>query len=86
LIGLPREALARAFGCARVVFSDGLRTRQIARVNGEAYISDAELSRQVITQAKQTPERVWLGEVSAVALQQAVADLKCRTRRRRPSR
>ncbi|MGW5632428.1 RNA-guided endonuclease InsQ/TnpB family protein, partial [Streptosporangium sandarakinum] len=29
----------------------------------------------VITEAKQTPERAWLGEVSAVVLQQALADL-----------
>ncbi|WP_249349815.1 transposase [Microbispora sp. H10836] len=32
-------------------------------------------SERVITQAKQTPERSWLGEVSAVVLQQALADL-----------
>ena len=34
-----------------------------------------ELSRQVVSLAKQTPERAWLGEVSAVALQQSLADL-----------
>ncbi|MEO3930905.1 transposase [Micromonosporaceae bacterium B7E4] len=67
--------LARAFGCARVVFNDGLRLRQQAREAGEKYISDAELSRRLITEAKQTPERAWLGEVSAVVLQQALADL-----------
>jgi len=69
-----REALARAFGCARVVFNDGLRARQTARENGEKYLSDAELSRRV-TAAKSTPERAWLGEVSSVVLQQALADL-----------
>ncbi|RAN94234.1 putative transposase in snaA-snaB intergenic reg ion [Micromonospora noduli] len=68
-------ALARAFGCARVVFNDGLRLRQQAREVGEGYVSDAELSKRVITQAKVTPERAWLGEVSAVVLQQALADL-----------
>ncbi|MGW3606730.1 RNA-guided endonuclease InsQ/TnpB family protein [Micromonospora sp. NPDC005161] len=67
--------LARAFGCARVVFNDGLRARQQAREAGEAYLSDGDLSKRVITQAKQTPERQWLGEVSAVVLQQALADL-----------
>ena len=67
--------LARAFGCARVVFNDGLRLRQQAREAGEKYVSDAELSKRVITQAKSTPERAWLGEVSAVVLQQALADL-----------
>ncbi|MFC7381414.1 RNA-guided endonuclease InsQ/TnpB family protein [Sphaerisporangium rhizosphaerae] len=70
-----REALARAFGCARVVFNDGLRIRADAYQAGVPYISDGELSRRVITQAKQTPERAWLGEVSAVVLQQALADL-----------
>ncbi|MGQ5265285.1 RNA-guided endonuclease InsQ/TnpB family protein, partial [Micromonospora sp. ZYX-F-536] len=67
--------LARAFGCARVVFNDGLRARQQAREAGEGYLSDGDLSKRVITQAKQTPEREWLGEVSAVVLQQALADL-----------
>ncbi len=70
-----RHALARAFGCARVVFNDGLRARQDAREQGVPYISDGELSKRVITQAKKTPDRAWLGEVSAVVLQQALADL-----------
>jgi putative transposase len=69
-----RQALARAFGCARVVFNDGLRARQAAREAGLAYISDADLSKLVITAAKKTPDRAWLGEVSAVVLQQALAD------------
>jgi putative transposase len=70
-----RIALARAFGCARVVFNDGLRARQDARAAGLPYLSDGELSKQVITRAKKNPERSWLGEVSAVVLQQALADL-----------
>src|SRR5690349_8036350 len=70
-----REALARSFGCARVVFNDGLRLRQQAREAGEKYVSDGQLSKRVITQAKDTPERAWLGEVSSVVLQQALADL-----------
>ncbi|WP_319461861.1 transposase [Micromonospora sp. RTP1Z1] len=70
-----QEALARAFGCARVVFNDGLRVRQAARQNGEPYLSDGDLSKRVITQAKQTPERAWLSDASAVVLQQALADL-----------
>ncbi|MGW0217095.1 RNA-guided endonuclease InsQ/TnpB family protein [Micromonospora chokoriensis] len=67
--------LARAFGCARVVFNDGLLLRQAAREAGGKYISDAELSRRLITEAKRTPHRAWLGEVSSVVLQQALADL-----------
>jgi putative transposase len=69
-----RESLARAFGCARVVFNDGLRARQEARAEGLAYLSDAELSKRITT-AKLTPERAWLSEVSSVVLQQALADL-----------
>jgi transposase len=62
--------------CIRArVFNDGLRARQTARANGEKYVSDAELSKQIITRAKDTPERAWLGEVSSVVLQQALADL-----------
>ena len=41
---------------------------------GQPYITDAELSAR-LTAAKATPERAWLGEVSAVVLQQALADL-----------
>ncbi|GAB3887194.1 RNA-guided endonuclease InsQ/TnpB family protein [Microbispora bryophytorum] len=70
-----RVALARAFGCARVVFNDGLRMRQDAHAAGRPYISDGDLSKRVITEAKKTLERSWLGEVSAVVLQQALADL-----------
>ncbi|MEV2224232.1 transposase [Nocardia vinacea] len=69
-----RQALSRAFGCARVVFNDALRARQDARASGEPYVSDGALSR-ALTAAKKTPERSWLGEVSAVVLQQALADL-----------
>jgi putative transposase len=69
-----QRSLARAFGCARVVFNDGLRARQEARAEGRPYLSDAELSKRV-TAAKLTPERAWLAEVSSVVLQQALADL-----------
>jgi putative transposase len=69
-----RQALARAFGCARVVFNDGLRARQDAHAAGEPYITDAELSAR-LTAVKAAPERAWLAEVSAVVLQQALADL-----------
>ena len=67
-------ALAKAFGCARVVFNDALRVRQEGFAKGLPYISDAELSARM-TAVKATPERVWLGEVSSVVLQQALADL-----------
>ena len=69
-----RAALARAFGCARVVFNDALRARQEAFAAGLPYLTDAQVSAQ-LTAAKATPQRAWLGEVSAVVLQQALADL-----------
>ena len=68
-------ALAKAFGCARVVYNDGLRIRQEAHEQGLPYIKDVDLQRQVITEAKKTPERAWLGEVSNVVLVQALNDL-----------
>ncbi|GAB2478651.1 hypothetical protein GCM10027187_52800 [Streptosporangium sandarakinum] len=57
------------------VFNDGLRARRDAREQGLPYISDGDLAKRVITQAKLTPDRAWLGEVSSVVLQQALADL-----------
>jgi putative transposase len=68
------EALARAFGCARVVFNDALAARQAVHAAGEPYITDAVLSAR-LTEAKGTPERAWLADVSSVVLQQALADL-----------
>ena len=56
------------------MFNDGLRTREDACEAGRPYVSDGDLSSG-LTVAKATPERAWLGEVSAVALQQALADL-----------
>ncbi|MFC5834151.1 helix-turn-helix domain-containing protein [Nonomuraea insulae] len=69
-----RIALARAFGCARVVFNDALALRRQAHADGSPFVSDGELSKRVITEAKKRPDRAWLGEVSAVVLQQALAD------------
>jgi putative transposase len=57
-----------------MVFNDGLRARQEAHAAGLPYITDRELSAR-LTAAKAAPERAWLGEVSAVVLQQALADL-----------
>ena len=48
--------------------------RQEAHEAGLPYVTDAELSAR-LTAAKATPERAWLSDVPAVALQQAQADL-----------
>jgi len=70
-----RSALARTFGCARVVYNDALAERQRALKGGEK-LSDTEVQRRVITLAKQTPERAWLAEVASVALVQACQDAR----------
>jgi putative transposase len=73
----PRQeqALARVFGCARVVYNDCLRLREEYHAKG-VKVSDAEVQRRVITLAKQTPQREWLAGVSSVALVQACNDAR----------
>ncbi|MCX5278609.1 RNA-guided endonuclease TnpB family protein [Streptomyces sp. NBC_00198] len=71
-----RRALAGAFGCARVVFNDAVRAREDARRAQQPFPTAAELSKRLITEAKQTVERSWLGEVSAVVLQQSLRDVE----------
>jgi putative transposase len=70
-----QQALARVFGCARVVYNDCLRLRDACFAAGEK-VSDTEVQRRVITVAKLTPERAWLGEVASVALVQACQDAR----------
>lgn len=69
-----RNALARVFGCARVVYNDAVAARRAARAAGLPYPTTAELDKRLITAAKRTPERSWLAEVSTVPLQQALRD------------
>jgi putative transposase len=57
-----------------VVFNDALAAREAAYAAGEPYLSDAAVSAG-LTAVKKTPERAWLGDVSSVVLQQALADL-----------
>lgn len=52
-----------------------LRIRQEAHAAGLPYIRDTDLQEQVITAAKRTDGRAWLGEVSSVALVQSLRDL-----------
>ncbi|MGW0391685.1 RNA-guided endonuclease InsQ/TnpB family protein [Streptomyces sp. NPDC003042] len=73
--GPQRSALARAFGCSRVVYNDALRARETARAEGAPFPKTGDLSKRLITDAKKTDERGWLGEVSAVVLQQSLRDL-----------
>ena len=68
-----QQELARVFGCCRVVYNDALRLREQAFWSG-ARLSDSEVQRRVITEAKKTAERSWLAEVPSVALVQSVND------------
>ena len=67
-----QQSLAQLFGCVRVVWNDALALCK----NSEKKPKSAELQKIVITQAKKTEERAWLSEVSAIPLQQSVADLE----------
>jgi putative transposase len=71
-----RDALAKVFGCARVVYNDAIAIRRKAYKEGLPYPSFGELCRTLITDAKRTPERAWLGEVSVVPLHQAMRDME----------
>ncbi|WP_250122205.1 transposase [Chroococcidiopsis sp. CCMEE 29] len=67
------QELAKAFGCARVVWNDALALYDAAFKAGETRPKDVD--KIVITQAKKTPERAWLSEVSNIVLQQSYRDL-----------
>lgn len=56
------------------MFNDAIAVRRDAYEAGEKAPSASELSRKLITEAKNTPERPWLAEVSSVILQQALRD------------
>ncbi len=59
-----------------MVWNDCLQARRDAHAAGLPYPTSAQLSKRFITNAKQTPERAWLKEVSAVVLQQSLRDLE----------
>ncbi|MES4905326.1 MULTISPECIES: hypothetical protein [unclassified Streptomyces] len=63
-------------GLAVLSGSGALRIRQDAFKQGKPVPSIVELAKMVITEAKKTPERGWLGEVSAVVLQSSLRDLQ----------
>ncbi|WP_026930742.1 RNA-guided endonuclease InsQ/TnpB family protein [Glycomyces tenuis] len=70
-----RQMLARTFGCVRTVYNDALKIFQDAWRAGSVRPSMGAVAKAVTTDAKRTAERAWLGEVSAVPLQQALRDL-----------
>ena len=66
-----RQSLAQLFGCVRVVWNDALAICK----QSQKLPKNGDLQKLVITQAKKTLEREWLGSVSVTPLQQSVADL-----------
>lgn len=70
-----QQAITRLFGCCRVVWNDTITLfRERFNPNTHDMPSMSDMQSIVITQAKTTPERAWLGEVSNVALIQAFRD------------
>ncbi|NEP56335.1 MAG: IS200/IS605 family element transposase accessory protein TnpB [Symploca sp. SIO2G7] len=69
-------ALAKLFGCVRVVWNDALAFCINQYQDGQKKPKNAELQKQFITQAKKTIERQWLSEVSNIPLQQSLNDLE----------
>jgi putative transposase len=70
-IDQQQRSLARLFGCVRVVWNDALGLCK----QSEELPKNGDLQKICITQAKHLKERAWLGKVSAIALQQSIADL-----------
>ncbi len=66
--------LAKLFGCCRVVFNDALAYCQETYTKGGNYEGVNILSKR-LTKSKNTEEKQWLREVSAIPLQQSLRDL-----------
>jgi putative transposase len=67
--------LAKLFGCCRVVFNDALAHCQQEYREGNKKPDSKQLSSR-LTELKKTEEKIWLGDVSAVPLQQSLRDLE----------
>lgn len=74
----PTEAqaqhLAQTFGCVRYVYNWALTLRSVGLKNGVRlnYVDTAK----ALTRLKREPDKLWLGDVSHVALQQSLRDLQ----------
>lgn len=66
--------LAKTFGCARVVFDDFVAHCRDSYEKDGAVPDLNEVKSLVTAQAKRTPERHWMSEVSSVALQESARD------------
>ncbi|MEV7522209.1 RNA-guided endonuclease TnpB family protein [Streptomyces sp. NPDC091371] len=70
-----RIALAQTFGCVRAVWNDCLRARKDAHEQGLPFPKSGDLSKLMITQARQTEARAWLSNAPVGVLQQSLRDL-----------
>lgn len=70
-----KTALAKLFGCCRVVFNDALAFCHENYRQGNKFVGYSQWSKS-LTQSKKTEEREWLAEVSSIPLQQSLQDLK----------
>ena len=71
-----RKLLAQVFGCVRVVFNDALalcksssggqHSGETPELRPQKLPKNSELQKICITQAKKTPNRQWLSEVSNI--------------------
>lgn len=69
-------ALAKLFGCCRVVWNDALAFCNQQYQRGEKKLKNGELQKRFITQVKKTVVREWLTEVSNIPPQQSLNDLE----------
>lgn len=56
------------------MYNQALAERKASYESGNGWIPGSVLSKRLITDAKKNPDTTWLGEVSAVVLQQALRD------------
>ncbi len=68
-------ALAKLFGCCRVVFNDALAFCHENYRKGDRFVGYNQWSKS-LTESKKVEEREWLKEVSSIPLQQSLQDLK----------
>ncbi len=68
-------ALAKLFGCCRVVFNDALAFCHENYRRGDKFVGYNQWSKS-LTESKKIEEREWLKEVSSIPLQQSLQDLK----------
>ena len=68
--------LAQLFGCVRVVWNDALFLNKKLYEESKTRLNYPTLSKKILTEAKKTEERKWLGDVSSVPLQQSLKDLE----------